>query len=69
MKVFECECGNTTRQEGFHTCLSTGLLVHEDEWDELHYLCLDCGLIYYEIERVTFISEFVEARNEKFDWS
>lgn len=44
---FECKCGNTVSDSGFHPCEENGIEIEpvKDVW-KYHYLCGDCRQIY-----------------------
>lgn len=45
---YECECGNTTSDNGFFPCDEAGNMIEptaESGWKAL-YVCADCGAIH-----------------------
>ena len=49
----ECACGNHASAAGFLTCTTDGRPVDPgpSEWDGIHLVCKDCGLI---IDQTTY---------------
>jgi hypothetical protein len=43
---WKCRCGNTPDNSGFFSCRETGELQEGQEWDGIHYRCLDCGVVF-----------------------